>query len=61
MQRFLLILNDPPLGTEHSDDAPRLACRLVDDGDSDRVPDALRGSLVILTEWTQRADKVLVF
>lgn len=35
MQRYLLILNDPPYGTERSYNALRLARKLLDDGESE--------------------------
>ena len=113
----LLILNDPPYGTEKSYNALRLARSLLDKGasgvrvfllgdaatcahagqkvaqgyynigdmlgavirrkgevsvcgtcmdargigDADLVPGAARGTMDILTEWTQWAGKVLVF
>jgi uncharacterized protein involved in oxidation of intracellular sulfur len=114
--KYLMILNDPPYGTERNYNALRLARKLLDAGEEvrvfligdasaaakagqkvppgyynladmlggvirrkgevgvcgtcidargigegDLIPDARRGSMELLTEWTVRADKVLVF
>lgn len=114
--KHLMILNDPPYGTERNYNALRLARKLLDAGeevrvfligdaaasakagqkvppgyynladmlggvirrkgelavcgtcidargiaDTDLVPGAIRGSMEILTAWTQWADKTLVF
>lgn len=117
MQKCLLILNDPPYGTERSYNALRLARKLLEGGeaevrvfligdaaacakagqkvpngfynigdmlgavirrkgevavcgtcidargiaDTDLVEGASRGTMDILTAWTEEADKVLVF
>ena len=117
MQTYLLILNDPPYGTERSYNGLRLARSLLNTneaelkvflmgdaascakggqkvpsgfynigdmlgavlrrkgevsvcgtcmdargiGDADLVQGALRGPLDLLTEWTEGAEKVLVF
>jgi uncharacterized protein involved in oxidation of intracellular sulfur len=117
MQRYLIILNDPPYGTERSYNGLRLARSLLNTNeaevkvflmgdaascakggqkvpsgfynigdmlgavlrrkgevsvcgtcmdargitDADLVPGAARGTMDILTEWTQWAEKVLVF
>jgi uncharacterized protein involved in oxidation of intracellular sulfur len=117
MQTYLLILNDPPYGTERSYNALRLARSLLNSNeadvkvfligdaascakggqkvpsgfynigdmlgavirrkgevsvcgtcmdargiaDADLVQGALRGTMDLLTEWTQGAEKVLVF
>jgi uncharacterized protein involved in oxidation of intracellular sulfur len=66
--KYLLILNDPPYGTERSYNALRLARNLLARGmdargigQADLLPGARRGSLDEVTEWTVWADKVLVF
>jgi uncharacterized protein involved in oxidation of intracellular sulfur len=117
MQKYLLILNDPPYGTERSYNALRLARSLLNTdqadvkvflmgdaascakggqkvpqgyynigdmlgavirrkgavavcgtcmdargiGNQDLVEGALRGTMDLLTEWTEWAEKVLVF
>jgi uncharacterized protein involved in oxidation of intracellular sulfur len=117
MQRYLIVLNDPPYGTERSYNGLRLARSLLNAGeaevkvflmgdaascakggqkvpagyynigdmlgavmrrkaevsvcgtcmdargigDTDLVQGAARGTMDILTEWTQWAEKVLVF
>jgi uncharacterized protein involved in oxidation of intracellular sulfur len=115
--KYLLLLNDPPYGTERNYNALRLARKLLEEGDTDvrmfligdasasakagqkvphgyynladmlggvirrkgevavcgtcidargitdteLIPNARRGSMELLTEWTTWADKVLVF
>ncbi len=117
MQKYLIILNDPPYGTERSYNGLRLARSLLNTNeaevnvflmgdaascakggqkvpsgfynigdmlgavirrkgavavcgtcmdargiaDADLVPGALRGTMDLLTEWTELAEKVLVF
>ncbi|CAG0929591.1 MAG: Protein YchN [Rhodocyclaceae bacterium] len=118
MQSYLIVLNDPPYGTERSYNGLRLARSLLNNaneaevkvflmgdaascakggqkvpagyynigdmlgsvirrkgavavcgtcmdargiGDADLVPGALRGTMDLLTEWTEGAGKVLVF
>lgn len=53
--KALLILNDPPYGSERCYNALRLA------EDGELVQGAHRGTMEQLASWTQWADKVLVF
>ena len=70
--QYLIVLNDPPYGTEHSYNGLRLATPLVK-GVCGSCMDARginpgmlaegahRSSMAELTSWTTAADKVSVF
>ena len=59
--RSLLIVNDPPYGTERAYNALRLATALVERQGEDLGAGAWRRTLAELAEWTTWADRVLVF
>ncbi|MBM3694861.1 MAG: hypothetical protein FJW79_02855 [Actinobacteria bacterium] len=59
MATTLFILNDPPYGTERSYNGLRLDIRGI--RDEKPAEGCGRGALEGLAEWTQQADRVLVF
>ena len=60
--KHLILLNDPPYGTERSFNGLRMAHALAKhDTDAEMMEGAMRATMDALAEATRAADKVLVF